>query len=136
MSWLESIYCYTQHERMQEGKGLTYSSQNGNLMLTFILLILIYGTLYLAITIFPEIIDALSDVEKTIGQVVVAISIALIYPIVAKTIGKQENFERITELFYKMSVEEQAKISKKGKLFFSLSMFYFPFVAFVSWLIG
>lgn len=136
MNYLESVYCYTQYERLREGKEITYNSQNGNVMVTFSLLILIYGTLWLVILIFPSILQSLSDRAKIIWQIAVAVSIASVYPIVAKTIGRQDNFERISEIYLKMSSEEQAKIGKKGLLFFSLSMLYFPFVAFIIWLLG
>ncbi|MFK7947589.1 MAG: hypothetical protein AB8G11_08370 [Saprospiraceae bacterium] len=134
MNWLESVYCYTQYERLQQGESITYSSQNGNVLLTVSLLILIHGTLFMLIMIFPSVLLVLSDITKTIGEIIIAISIALIYPIISRTIGSQTNFERITESFLKMSSEEQAKTSKKGVLFFSLSMFYFPFIAFIIWL--
>lgn len=131
MNWFECLYCYTQYERIKEGQPILYSSQNGNFLLTFSLLILVYGTFFLLISFFPNLVSSLSDITKTIGEILVAVSIALFYPIISMTIGRQENFERITELFLKMSAEEQEKISKKGILFFSLSMFYFPFVGFL-----
>lgn len=136
MNWLECVYCHTQYERLEQGKKITYSSQNGNIMLMFALLILVFGTLFMLLIIFPNIVLLLSDSQKTIGQILISALIALLYPIISKTIGRQENFERITESFLKMSSEEQVKISNKGKLFFSLSMLYFPFIVFTIWIFG
>lgn len=137
MNWLESIYCYSQNEGIKQGESINYDSQNGNLILTFCLLMWIFGALYLIITI-PTIADFISTSGrfKLIGEIFVAISIALVYPIIAKTIGKQSNFERITKSYFKMSAEEQTKIARKGAAFYSLSLLYLPIILFVKWRFG
>ena len=138
MNWLESIYCYLQYEKVKQGLSPSYDNGAGNFMLFLCLVILIFGTFFLIITLFPNIIEVIENLlgGELIGQILISVLVAAIYPIIVKTIGKQENFERITEIFLKMSNEEQANIARKGARLFSFSMMYFVVLLLLLWYIS
>lgn len=145
MSILESIYCYLQYEKIKEGKPVSYDVRTGNTLTALSLVMLIFGAFFWIITISPDAADTMEDflkaifgrtVGKAIGQFLMIFLLAIAYPIIIKTIGTQDNFERITEAFLKMPQDEQEKIAKKGSTFFIFSIIFMIVPIFLKAILG
>lgn len=145
MNLLESIYCYLHSEKLKENQPLSHDTTTGNILVTLSIIMLIFGSFFLVITISPSASDAMEDFLKSIfgrnagrliGQFLIFILLIIIYPIVIKTIGTQENFERIAVDFLKMSEIEKERVAKKGKIFFLVCLFTMVIPIFLKAIIG
>lgn len=145
MNILESVYCYLQYEKIKEGKPVSYDVRTGNTLTALSLVMLIFGAFFLIITISPNAADVMEDffkaifgrtAGKAIGQFLIIFLLAITYPLIIRTIGTQENFERITEEFLKMQPQEQEKIAKKGSTFFIFSILFMVIPIFLKVILG
>lgn len=145
MSRLESIYCYLQHERIKQGQPISYSNVTGNIIVSLCIAMIIFGGIFLISTISPTVADMGEDLMKDIfgrtagkkiGQLLLIMMLAIIYPIISKTIGTQENFEHITAEFLKTPKDEQKIVAKKGSRFFIFSVIFMIVPIFLKMILG
>ena len=145
MNLLESVYCYLQYEKIKEGQPVSYDVKSGNIVVSLCIVMLIFGGFFLLFTVSPNTADAVEDffkdvfgrtTGKAIGQLLLLFLLVIVYPIITRTIGTQDNFERITAELLKMTKVEQEKISKKGSTFFIFSIIFMIIPIFLKGILG
>lgn len=134
MDILESIFCYLHAENEKEGKPISYDATSGNMIISLCLVMLPIGLFFWILLLSPNTTESLEgflDIlfgpknGKFIGQFLILTLLILIFPTIKKTIGTQENYERILELYLNMSEIEQEKAVKKGRNLFGFSLLFF-----------
>lgn len=131
MTYPETIFAFLHHGRQKENKPLAKIPRTANVVLTVCFVMLIMSVFFTLILISPSlgngIEDFLEDVfgrtsGRAIGKILAILIMALVYPVIKYTIGTQENFNRLKNIYLGLLPEEQALAAKKGARFFYLCL--------------
>ncbi len=131
MTYPEAIYAFLHHGRQKENRRLNEKPTSPNIVLTVCFVMLTMAVFFTLVLIFPSIGNGIEgflkdlfgrSLGRAIGKLLAFSLIAIIYPIVKYTIGTQENYLRLKEIYLNLPPEEQTLAAKKGARFFYLCL--------------
>lgn len=135
MTFIEAIYGSQYSEIIKRGKDGSAGRLSGNLFLSAFIII----SLFLVLTLISMFFDGFADESsrffrkifghssgKTIGRLLAIPLLALIYFVIAKTVGSAGNYEKMTKTFDTLPEEEKQKANKKALIpfFIVLGIFF------------
>ncbi len=122
MTYLQALYGSQYYEIAERGGDTNKSRYNGNIFLAAFIILILLDILLAWIRFVP---GANEDVSremhsifgflsgKTIGQVLAIPLFALVYVIITKTVGTEENFKRHVAAFSLLPAEIRKKANRK-----------------------
>lgn len=122
MTFLEALYGSQYYEIHQRGKDGNKGRLNGNVFLTAFIILFFIAALMVCISFVPGFNDSITKMfksilgystGKSIGNLLAIPLFAIIYFIVIKTVGSEENFKRKTEAFMQYPDEIKKKANAK-----------------------
>lgn len=130
MNVLKALYCNQYYELKPKGKEQA-ARTNGNRLLGISLSLNLIFLVVLVMVISPDFADAFGDLIKdifgrkparSVGKLVALIPFLIFLPLVQYTIGTQSSYDQTIRSFEQMSEADQKRVSKKGLIYFVLSM--------------
>ena len=135
MTFLEALYGSQYFEIHQRGRDGSKGRLNGNIFLTALVILFLFAVLMICISFVPGFNEMLTrsirnifgySTGKSIGKLLAVPLMAIIYFILAKTVGSEENFKRKVEAFLQYPDEIKKKANKKLLIpFFILGVIVF-----------
>jgi len=121
MTFLEALYGSQYYEIHKQGKDGNKGRLNGNLFLAAFIILFIIAVMMACISFIPGFNESFSKkIERTFGSIsgrsigkLLAIPVfAILYFIIMKTVGTEENFKRKVETFmqYPDEIKKKANI--------------------------
>ena len=135
MTFLEALYGSQYYEIHQKGRDGSKGRLNGNLFLAAFIVLLIIAVVMVCISFVPGFNDSLTrKIEqafgsmsgKSIGKLLAIPVFGIIYFIILKTVGTEENFKQKVDAFMQYPDEVKKKANAKLLIpFFILLLFVF-----------
>ena len=122
MTFLEALYGSQYYEIHKQGKDGNKGRLNGNLFLAALIILLIIAVVLVCISFVPGFNDSLtrkidnvfgSMSGRSIGKLLAIPVFGIIYLIILKTVGTEENFKRKVEAFMQYPDEIKKKANAK-----------------------
>jgi Ca2+/Na+ antiporter len=135
MTFLEVLYGSQYYEIHQRGKDGNKGRLNGNLFLSALIILFLFAVLMICISFVPGFNDTMTrgirkifgySTGRSIGKLLAIPLMAIIYFILSKTVGSEENFKKKTEAFMQYPDEIKKNANKKLLIpFFILGLIVF-----------
>ena len=135
MTFLEALYGSQYYEIHQKGRDGNKGRLNGNIFLAVLVILFLFAVLIICISFAPGFNEMLTksirnvfgySTGKSIGKILAIPLMAIIYFILAKTIGSEENFKKKVKAFMQYPDEIKKKANKKLLIpFFILGVIVF-----------
>ena len=118
MTFLEALYGSQYYEIHQKGRDGNKGRLNANLFLSAFIILFIVAVFMISIRFVPGFNEALTETitnvfgyssGRSIGKLLAIPVFAIIYFIIAKTVGSRENFSRKAESFMQYPDGEKKK---------------------------
>ncbi len=122
MTFLEALYGSQYYEITQKGKDGAKGRFNGNIFLSVFVTLILITVISIVITassmpgnkITLRLQDIFGrDAGKIAGQLLAIPLVAICYFIISKTVGSENNYNRIIERFNQLPYEEKKKANRK-----------------------
>jgi len=122
MTFLEALYGSQYYEIHQKGRDGNKGRLNGNLFLAALIILLLIAVVMTCISFMPGFNDSLTRKidqvfgpmsGRSIGKLLAIPVFAIIYFIILKTVGSEENFKRKVETFMQYPDEIKKKANAK-----------------------
>ena len=135
MTFLEALYGSQYYEIHQKGRDGNKGRLNGNLFLTAFIVLFIIAVMMVCISFVPGFNESMTrsvrnvfgySNGKLIGKLLAIPVFAIIYFIILKTVGTEENFKRKVDSFMQYPDETKKKANAKLLIpFFILGIIVF-----------
>ena len=122
MTFLEALYGSQYYEIHQKGRDGNKGRLNGNVFLSALVVLFIVAVLMVAISFVPGFDESItksvrsvfgSSGGKSIGKLLAIPVFAIIYFIILKAVGTEENFKRKVEAFMEYPDETKKKANAR-----------------------
>lgn len=122
MTFLEALYGSQYYEIHKQGKDGNKGRLNGNLFLSAFIILLIIAIVMVCINFVPGFNEMISEKMRNMagsisgrsfGKLLAIPVLAIIYFIITRTVGSQENFLRKVETFMQYDDETKKKANTK-----------------------
>lgn len=122
MTFLEALYGSQYYEIQQRGKDGNKGRLNANFFLTAMIILVIIAVFMICLRFVPAFNDSVNNNSsgfliftngKTMGKLLALPIFGIIYLIIIKTVGSENNFKRRTESFMQLPDEVKKKANAK-----------------------
>ena len=122
MTFLEALYGSQYYEIHQKGRDGNKGRLNGNLFLSALILLFILALMMISISFVPGFNESLTKIirsvftyssGKSIGKLLAIPFFGIIYFVIIKTVGSENNFKNKVEAFMQYPDEVKKKANAK-----------------------
>ena len=121
MTFIEALYGSQYYEIQKQGKDGNKGRKNGNIFLSAFTIVVIFIIIMICIKFIPGFNESITrsirkifgySSGRSIGKLLAIPLFAIIYFIIAFTIGNEKNFRKVSEAFMELPDKEKKKANK------------------------
>lgn len=133
MEILRKLY-WNQYVELKERGKESVARKQGTALVTIAIALILLGTVFLIMSIFPDAMDWMEDLiddifgrrkGRMVGKIIAIIPFAVVYGIIKLSLDREPVYDKLIYDFGLLSEDEQHQASEQGKMFFFLSLGYF-----------